>query len=67
MAESFDTGTHKILMKCLAYSGQKLERCIMIEIQMHCLCQMKEEIMHYEAFTTYDEAFTTYDMREKRK
>ena len=67
MAESFDTGTHKILMKCLAYSGQKLERCMMIEIQMHCLCQTKEEIMCYEVFTTYDEAFTTYNMREKRK
>ena len=67
MAESFDTGTHKILMKCLAYSGQKLERCIMIEIQMHCHCQTKEEIMHYEAFTTYDEAFTTYDTSKRRK
>ena len=55
MAESFDTGTHKILTKCLAYSGQKLERCIMIEIQMHCLCQMKEEIVHYEVFTTYNQ------------
>ena len=67
MAESFDTGTHKVLMKCLAYSGQKLERCIKIEIQMHCLCQTKEEIMHYEALSTYNEVFTMYDTREKRK
>ena len=28
------------------------------EIQMGCLCQMKDEIVHYEAFTKYDEAYT---------
>ena len=68
VAESFDTGTHNSnKVSCLwLISWQKLEWCIKIEIQMNSLCWMSEKIMHYEAFTTYNEVFNTYDMREKR-
>ena len=29
---------------------------------MGCLCQKKDEMVHYEAFTKYDEAFNTYGL-----
>ena len=38
------------------------------EIQMGCLCQKNDKIVHHEAFTKYDEAFNTYrPIRERRR
>ena len=44
------------------------KRQIKNEIQMGCLCQTKDEMVHYEVFTKYDEAFNTYGpIRERRR
>ena len=66
---SFDTGTqssHEV--SCLwLISSQKLERQIKNEIQMGCLCRMKDEMVHYEAFTKYNESFNMYGLIWERR
>jgi hypothetical protein len=34
---------------------------------MGCLCQKKDEMVHYEAFTKYNEAFNTYGQYKREE